>query len=82
MLLQPVGEHLAILFVGIYEAHVTGMAEQMPLAVRNVFINRGSNNWGADVLRTTTDQCGQGYLAQLVCVFKVLQTEFSSMLVT
>jgi hypothetical protein len=38
MLLQPVGKHLAILFVGIHEAHVAGMAEQMPSAVGDVLI--------------------------------------------
>jgi hypothetical protein len=38
MLLQPVGQYLAILFVGIYETHVTGMPEQMPSAVRDILI--------------------------------------------
>ena len=34
--LQPAGEHLAVLLVGIDEARVTGVTEQMPSALRDV----------------------------------------------
>ena len=38
MLLQPTGEHLAILIASINETGVAGMPEQMPSAVRDILI--------------------------------------------
>ena len=54
--LQPAGEHLAILLVGINKARVTGVAEQMPLTVRYILVKRGRHNGGTDVACTTTDE--------------------------
>ena len=41
ILFQPAGEHLAVLLVGIDEARVTGVAEQMPSALSDVLVKRG-----------------------------------------
>ena len=49
ILLQPAGKHLAIFLMGINEASVAAMPEQMPLAVRDVLVKRGSHNGSADV---------------------------------
>ena len=71
--MQPIGKHLAILLMSIHETHVAGMAEQVPTAVRNVLVERGGDNGRTDILRTTTNQCRLGYLAQLVGIFKIFQ---------
>ena len=72
-LLQPVGKHLAILLMSIHKTHMAGMTEQMPTAVRNVLVERGGDNRRTDILRTTTNQCRLGYLAQMVGIFKIFQ---------
>ena len=58
MLFQPAGEHLTILLVSINKTGVTGVAEQMPLALRDILVKRGGNNGGTDVTRAAADECG------------------------
>ena len=62
-LLQPAGEDLAVFLVGIDEAGVTGMAEQMPSTLRDILVKRGGNNGGTDVTRAAADKCGLRDLA-------------------
>ena len=52
------GEYLAILLVGIDKACVARVAEQVPLAVGDMLVERGGYNGGTDVACTTTDKCG------------------------
>ena len=74
ILLQPAGEHLAILLVSIDKAGMAGVPEQMPLAVWDVFIERSSDNGGADVAGAAADKSWLRDLAQFIRVLKVLQT--------
>ena len=41
ILLQPAGEHLTILLVSIDKAGMAGVPEQMPLALRDILVERG-----------------------------------------
>ena len=54
---QPLGKHLAILLVSIDKTGVARVAEQMPLAVGDMLIERGCYNGGTDVACATTDKC-------------------------
>lgn len=71
--LQPTDEHLAILLVSIDKAGMAGVPEQMPLAVWDVFIERSSDNGGADVAGAAADKGRLRDLAQFIRVLKVLQ---------
>lgn len=73
ILLQPAGEHLTILHVSIDKTGMTGMPEQMPSTVGNMFIERGCHNRRADIARATTDKCRLGNLTQSIRILKVLQ---------
>ena len=73
MLLQPAGEHLAILLVSIDEAGVAGASEQVPLALGDVLVERGGHDRGTDVARATADKCWLRNLVQTVGVLEVLQ---------
>ena len=73
ILLQPAGEHLTILHVSIDKTGMTGMPEQMPLAVWNIFIERCCHNRRADIARATTDKCRLGNLTQSIRILEVLQ---------
>jgi hypothetical protein len=63
ILLQPAGEYLAILLVGIDETGMAGVPEQMPLTAGDMLIKRSRHNGGADVVSATTDK---GRLRDLV----------------
>ena len=52
---------------------MTGVPEQVPLAVGNMFIERGCNDGGADVARAAADKCRLGNLTQFIRVLKVFQ---------
>ena len=56
ILLQPAGEHLTILLVSIDKAGMAGVPEQMPLALRDILVERGSHNGSADVAGATADK--------------------------
>ena len=73
ILLKPAGEHLTILLVSINKAGMAGVPEQMPSAVRDILVERGSNNRSADVARTATDKCWLGNPPQFLRVLKVFQ---------
>ena len=70
---QPLAEHLAIFLVGIDEAGVARVPEQVPLAVGDIFVKRGSNNGRANVSRSTADEGWLRNLIQFVGILEVLQ---------
>lgn len=74
MLFQPSGKNLTILIVSIDKASVAGISEQMPLAVGDILVKRGSDNGCADVARATAYKDWQRDLAKSVGILKVLQT--------
>ncbi len=68
------GEHLVIFLVGIDKAGVTGVPEQVPLAVGDIFVKRGSNNGRADITRTTANESWLSNLTQFIGILEVLKT--------
>ena len=73
ILLQPFFKNGAVL-VGLFdETSVSGAFEDFPAAVGDVLIERGGDDWGADVARAAANEAGLFDLVQAVGVFKVGQ---------